>query len=699
MIAKITNYKKCLNFKLIIISIMAFALNCMPSLAYDHYINVNGQNRHMIVYAPSNLPQNAALVISMHGYNQDAGYQQGQCKWNAVADTAKFVVVYPDGLNRAWDTGGNSDIDFLQAIINEMVSRHGINKDRCYLNGFSMGGMMTYHVAMARPKMFAAYAPVSGYPMDQGANSSTPVPLIHTHGTGDDVCNYGPVEGYVKKWVNICGCNQTPITISPYPSNKPGSVASLYRWTGGKDGTEVALLKLAGKGHWFSEDGVASVYSSVEIWNFCKRYPAGADAPSVKRITPEDNSFDLPAETSRTYTILFDSKVDPTKMTAQFVGKKTINMTVKQKAMSATITLNIPADAELEDGNYRLVVKNVVSEGGGILKQVEFNYIIGITDVDDFEQPEQLLNQDWASMRDEIGEGIPYGWKRVNSNSDGSSDEKGSGEANTGGVRLKYFSPGGDMEAGMYISARDYQVCNLSYGTYDEYRLGLTPGKYRLTFKSIYWTQGASDSHDTFSMTLKGTKGSTVLSEDNLPSSGCLADNADQQVKNSYSHEYDFTVTTADNYILNFSYAAGWNGIIIGDVKVETASSIPQYYKGGFKHAYAEAVSLYDEIKDTASASSIATLKNACTKLKSLIDQYADFTTTAPSKYQAAIDALNKAISAAKSAYATGINAVIADQIESNAVYDMSGRKIYNQGADNLQPGLYIINGKKYLIK
>ena len=678
---------------------MAFAVNCMPINAYDHYITVNGTQRHMIVYAPNNLPKNAALVISMHGYNQDAGYQQGQCKWNAVADTAKFVVVYPDGLNRSWDTGGNSDIDFLQAIINEMVNRHGINKDRCYLNGFSMGGMMTYHVAMARPKMFAAYAPVSGYPMDQGANSTTPVPLIHTHGTGDDVCNYGPVEGYVKKWVNICGCNQTPITISPYPKNKPNSVASFYRWTGGKDGTEVALLKLEGKGHWFSEDGAVSVYSSVEIWNFCKRYPAGADAPSVKKITPEDNSFDLPAETSRTYSLLFDSKVDPTKMTAQFIGKKTIDMNIRQKTPNATITLMIPADVELEDGNYKLVIKNVVSEGGGILKQAEFNYIIGITEVDEFEQPEQLLNQDWSAMRGDIGEGIPYGWKRVNSNSDGTSDTKESGDADTGGVRLKYFLQGGDMDAGMYISAREYEVCNLTYGTYPDYRLALTPGKYCLTFNSVYWTQGASDSNDTFGMTLKGTKGSTILSETNLPSSGCLADDADQQVNGSYAHKFDFTITTTDNYILNFSYAAGWNGIIIGNVKVETASSIPQFYKGGFMHTYAEAVSVYNEIIASSSASNIALVKNACTKLKSLIDQYADFAATAPSKYQNAIDALNKAIATAQSAYATGINDIVADKIENNAIFDISGRKVYNNSNSSMQPGLYIINGKKYLIK
>ncbi|MDO4172123.1 MAG: phospholipase, partial [Prevotellaceae bacterium] len=60
-------------------------------------IPVGSTTRNMITYAPTNLPYNPPLVISLHGMGQDAAYQRNQAKWESVADTAKFVVVYPNG--------------------------------------------------------------------------------------------------------------------------------------------------------------------------------------------------------------------------------------------------------------------------------------------------------------------------------------------------------------------------------------------------------------------------------------------------------------------------------------------------------------------------------------------------------------------------------------------------------------------------
>nr|MCR4769544.1 dienelactone hydrolase family protein [Bacteroidaceae bacterium] len=242
------------------------------SMFAEETINVGGKNRTMIVYAPQNLPANAPLMISMHGMNQDAAYQQSQAKWKDIADTAKFVVVYPNGEGKGWDLGSSKDLDFLQAIINTMKQRYNINTNRVYLNGFSMGGMMTYYTLRNRPTMCAAYAPVSGYPMDQstsrpnGVNDA--VPIIHTHGTGDDVCRYDPVPNYVKRWAEIDGCNLTPRVVQRNSGTK------FYQYRGGRNGTEVWLLEFQGKGHWFSND-VNFALTNQEVWNFCKRFERG----------------------------------------------------------------------------------------------------------------------------------------------------------------------------------------------------------------------------------------------------------------------------------------------------------------------------------------------------------------------------------------------------------------------------------------
>ena len=108
-----------------------------------------------------------------------------------MADTAKFVVVYPNGVNKAWDISGDTDIKFLETIIDTMYNRYHVNRNRVYLSGFSMGGMMTYHAMAKMGDKIAAFGPVSGIPVDYREPSGTrPVPIIHTHGTADNVVYY-----------------------------------------------------------------------------------------------------------------------------------------------------------------------------------------------------------------------------------------------------------------------------------------------------------------------------------------------------------------------------------------------------------------------------------------------------------------------------------------------------------------------------
>ena len=81
-------------------------------------IKVNGKDRTIDVYAPSGMGENRPMVISAHGMGQDIAYQKQQSRWDQVADTAKFLVVYPQSDGSTWDLGANgADIAFIKAII------------------------------------------------------------------------------------------------------------------------------------------------------------------------------------------------------------------------------------------------------------------------------------------------------------------------------------------------------------------------------------------------------------------------------------------------------------------------------------------------------------------------------------------------------------------------------------------------------
>ena len=269
---KLKNY-----LTLFILSFMAICANAQTGTASTQTVTVNGTTRSMIVYCPKSLDKNRPLVLSLHGMNQDANYQRGQCRWDLVADTAKFLVVYPQGEGNSWDISGMKDINFMAAIIKKMYASYHIDTTRVYLNGFSMGAMFTYEAAIKRADLFAAFAPASGYPLYDANNfgSSRPVPIIAIQGMSDNVFTPTDIPPYVEKWAKRNGCNMTPVVTSPYypPYCTIGYYAVPTRkiWKGGLNGTMVELVTITNKGHWYCDDP-GCLLASVEIWKFVRNY-------------------------------------------------------------------------------------------------------------------------------------------------------------------------------------------------------------------------------------------------------------------------------------------------------------------------------------------------------------------------------------------------------------------------------------------
>lgn len=249
----------------------------LPGVKSEIY--VNGKKRTIDVYAPNGMGENRPMVISAHGMGQDIAYQKQQSRWDQVADTAKFLVVYPQSDGSTWNLDGNgADIAFIKAIIKEMNNKYKIDLDRVYMSGFSMGGMLTYAVANNMADQIAACAPVSGYPIgDKTAKPSRPIPIIHTNGDKDDVVHYEPWSGtfngmyqnqqgayaQAESWAKANGCDATPV------ESVVDGAATRYLWKNGKCGVEVCLNKVYGKGHWPSNDKYHSVR---EIWKFISRF-------------------------------------------------------------------------------------------------------------------------------------------------------------------------------------------------------------------------------------------------------------------------------------------------------------------------------------------------------------------------------------------------------------------------------------------
>ena len=622
---------------LLTICMTAFSLVSAFGATTWENVTVNGTSRKMKVHVPDDTPSGAALVIACHGMNQDANWHDSNSKWAAVADTAKFVLVFPEGIDHGWDISGNRDVDFVCAIIDKMEKDHNISTGRVYLTGFSMGGMFTYHCANRIPEKIAAFVPVSGYPMwDKSAYSSRPVPLMHVHGTGDDVCVFSGVQPTLDNWIKRNECNTVEQLIDPYPAGNRNKGAKMHIWGDGLDGVEVRLLEFKDKGHWQSEDPVFCL-TSVEGWNFMQRWSLGPDAPKVKTLEPENGSFDLPLD-GMEISLAFDMNVDGSDAEARLVKDGTA-VDLQVKSDGNVLTLMVP---ELERGEYALSVSNVKGENDGVMKIFKATYTFGVEEVGDVPPYNEVFNPDLRAEESTVGEGIPTGWYRINTRSDG-KDEKESGSANTGGARMKYFMQGGDFDEGFYLSARDYDRCEITYGKYTpEYALHFDKGRYVATFNSVYWNKGSLDGSVKFDFTVKTAGGSTVASFPSLPSTGNM-DEQQGRIQGSTYHSLEFDIPEEGDYTVTYSMTAGWSAVIVGNLRIATAMSTAERYKGTFLRTLKEARELYISLMgENLDGEDILNLIET-------IHKYDDLVSTSPTVYEQATAELADAMAKASS--------------------------------------------------
>ena len=289
----------------IIISILTISM--VTNAQTRKTITSEGQKREYLQYAPSDLGSKRPLIISCHGMNQSAQYQ-----WNALkdaktlADKEKFVIVLPEGINNGWDISGDRDINLIKDLIAQMKKDFDIDENRVYLSRFSMGGMLTYHAMNKIPNVIAAFAPISGYPMwGFTYTGKRAIPVIHHHGTGDDVCVYSNVQRNIDELVKKNKCSSTPTITQNY-----GGYSHITRkeWGGGTDGVKVVLMELANKGHWISNDGL---FTLDEIWKFCKNYSLEEKPVQVKITSPVTG-----AKTSKDVTLKVNAESSKGNITA-----------------------------------------------------------------------------------------------------------------------------------------------------------------------------------------------------------------------------------------------------------------------------------------------------------------------------------------------------------------------------------------------
>lgn len=233
-------------------------------------IQHDGERRTYRLYVPKNYDgaQAVPLVVALHRFSESGRIMAGMTRFDQIADREGFLVVYPDGIWRRWNSfggGGRDDVGFILAVIKELEAQYAVDARRIYVTGGSNGGFMSYALLAKAPDVFAAAAPVmaampgfAAEPLD----GARPIPLCIVHGTGDDIVPYeggGMFHGgegmllvpeAVAFWTAHNQCAVDPLR-EDLPDAAPGDGCTAYveTYAGGKDGADVVLYTVVNGGH------------------------------------------------------------------------------------------------------------------------------------------------------------------------------------------------------------------------------------------------------------------------------------------------------------------------------------------------------------------------------------------------------------------------------------------------------------------
>lgn len=153
------------------------------------------------------------LVLFLHGAGE-SGQDLNKVKVHGppkLVEAGKefpFIVVSPQAPRMGWDA------QTLNALLDDVVATHKVDKDRIYVTGLSMGGFGTWALAAAYPDRFAALAPICGGGNSADAKKLKNLPIWVFHGAKDNVVPPSRSENMVKA-LKEAGANHVKFTLYP----------------------------------------------------------------------------------------------------------------------------------------------------------------------------------------------------------------------------------------------------------------------------------------------------------------------------------------------------------------------------------------------------------------------------------------------------------------------------------------------------
>lgn len=182
------------------------AASASPVKGEARTVTVGGKSRGYVRYVPKGYDPSRAypVVAVLHGIGA-TGAQMSEFIKMQDYTAGNAIVVFPDAAGGRWDTTGQSDLAFFDALREDVLQNLCVDQQRVFVVGFSMGGYMTNHLGCNRASVIRAIVPADGGFPGDGKGCGKVAALVY-HRTEDDVVTVDKGVATRDRWIGIDGC-------------------------------------------------------------------------------------------------------------------------------------------------------------------------------------------------------------------------------------------------------------------------------------------------------------------------------------------------------------------------------------------------------------------------------------------------------------------------------------------------------------
>lgn len=367
----------------------------MSSSAAGSFITKTYNGRNYKVYIPEGYQDGTAvpLVVMLHGCTQDPDQFSAGTQMNTLADSEKFLVLYPEqpssaNSNKCWNwfetahqSRGSGEPALIAGMVNQVKANYTIDDNRVFVGGLSAGAAMSVIMGATYPDIFAAISVGAGLeykaatnltgaytamssggpnPIQQGdaaytamGNYKRVVPVIVFHGTSDYTVYPVNADQVISQWAQTNdkasdGVDNNNLDDTADQTNT-GTVSGGRSYTQYiyKDATGATVMEkytVDGMGHAWSGGSTAGSYTDPKgpnatqlSWNFFESHPKNGSVPNPDDTTPPITSA---SPAGGTYTTSVNVSLSTNETATTYYTTDGSTPTTSSSIYTGPITIN-----------------------------------------------------------------------------------------------------------------------------------------------------------------------------------------------------------------------------------------------------------------------------------------------------------------------------------------------------------------------